>query len=138
MGNAEVAEVEELWHGLKPPYLELFAWAEKRGDKPVPSKEATFRPFMLSHPIEDADMAKLAPADFAAEWKWDGIRVQAAGGAAPRLYARSGDDISKTFPDVIAAMNFDAVLDGELLVRGSDEDAAPFADLKRTVVQVEA
>ena len=130
-GNVDVGEVEELWHGLKPPYLELFAWAEKRGPKPTPSAEAAFRPFMLSHALEDADMAKLEPKDFVAEWKWDGIRVQAAGGLAPRLYARSGDDVSRAFPDVVEAIDFNAVLDGELLVRGSDFDAAPFADLQQ-------
>lgn len=130
-GQVDVAEVEEIWHGLKPPYGELFAWAEKRGAKPVPSKEAAFRPFMLSHPLEDDHLPQLAPADFVAEWKWDGIRVQAAGGASPRLYARSGDDISRAFPDVIAGMDFDAVLDGELLVRDPKDDAAPFADLQQ-------
>jgi DNA ligase 1 len=130
-GQVDVAEVEELWHGLTPPYAELFAWAEKRGEKPKPSLATPFRPFMLSHALEDEDRTKLNPADFIAEWKWDGIRVQAAGGAAPRLYARSGDDISRTFPDVIDAIDFDAVLDGELLVRGADADAAPFADLQQ-------
>ncbi len=30
----EVEAVEEVWHGLAPPYLELFAWAEGRGDQP--------------------------------------------------------------------------------------------------------
>lgn len=130
-GNVDVAEVEELWHGLKPPYLELFAWAEKRGPKPTPSAEAAFRPFMLSHALEDEDMAKLVPGEFVAEWKWDGIRVQAAGGPSPRLYARSGDDVSRAFPDVVEAIDFDAVLDGELLVRGADADAAPFADLQQ-------
>lgn len=130
-GQVDIAEVEELWHGLKPPYAELFAWAEKRCEKPAPSKTAAFRPFMLSHPLEDEDMAKMDAKDFIAEWKWDGIRVQAAGGPSPRLYARSGDDVSRAFPDVIEAIDFDAVLDGELLVRGSDADAAPFADLQQ-------
>jgi ATP-dependent DNA ligase len=30
--------------------------------------------------IEDEDFAKLDPGAFGAEWKWDGIRVQLAGG----------------------------------------------------------
>ena len=29
------------------------------------------------NPVEDGDLDKLDPADYAAEWKWDGIRVQA-------------------------------------------------------------
>ena len=27
-GKVDVAEIEELWHGLTPPYAELFAWLE--------------------------------------------------------------------------------------------------------------
>jgi DNA ligase-1 len=63
------------------------------------------------------DFAKLKAADYAAEWKWDGIRVQAVNeGGQRRLYSRTGDDIGKSFPDVLAALNFEGVLDGELLV----------------------
>ena len=58
---------------------------------------------MLSHAIEETDFAALDPADFTAEWKWDGIRVQAVAGAADgrrvaRLYSRTGEDISGAFP----------------------------------------
>jgi len=35
---------------------------------------------MLAHAIEDSDFANLDAADFIAEWKWDGIRVQAVSG----------------------------------------------------------
>ena len=59
---------------------------------------------MLAHAIEDTDFAGLDPADFIAEWKWDGIRVQAVAGRderrprATRLYSRTGEDISGAFP----------------------------------------
>ena len=33
-----------------------------------------------------------------------------------RLYSRTGDDIGKSFPDVLRALNFEGVIDGELLV----------------------
>src|SRR5690349_5435798 len=29
-----VEAVEEVWHGIRPPYAELFDWAEGRGDQP--------------------------------------------------------------------------------------------------------
>ena len=46
----------------------------------------------------------------------DGIRVQAVNeGGERRLYSRTGDDIGKSFPDVLAALN-EGALDGELLV----------------------
>ena len=132
-GALDLADIEELWHGHEPPYTEMFAWAEKRGPKPPATGATAFRPFMLSQAIEKHEFAALDPRDFIAEWKWDGIRVQVAGstGGDARLFARSGDDISATFPDVIAAARFEAVLDGELLVRGDGFNPAPFADLQQ-------
>jgi DNA ligase-1 len=117
----DVEAVEEVWHGLKPPYTELFDWAEGRGDQPTARDLPVFRPFMLAHPLDDA---KLSLDEYAAEWKWDGIRVQLVhAGGETRLYSRTGDDISGSFPDVAAAFATRAVLDGELLVRGSDQGA---------------
>ena len=129
--GAELSEIEEIWHGLEPPYTELFAWLEGRGPRPEIDRRAVFHPLMLANPLEDADLAKLAPADYLAEWKWDGIRVQlAAGGGQARLFSRSGDEISGAFPDIVEAARFDAVLDGELLVLRAGE-VAPFNDLQQ-------
>lgn len=115
-GGKEVNDIEELWHGLSPPYEALFAWLEGAADKPPPAAAAMFRPVMLAHPLEERDLEAITPAAFFAEWKWDGIRVQAAAEAgAKRLYSRTGDDIGRAFPDIIEAMTFDAVIDGELL-----------------------
>ena len=122
LGDKTADEIELVWPALAPPYAELFAWVEGRGDKPAATHPTPFRPVMLSHAIEAADFAALDPAEFAAEWKWDGIRVQAA--AAPRgegqfdtrLYSRTGEDISASFPDLAEALRFDAAIDGELLI----------------------
>ena len=122
LGNREPDEIEEVWHGLEPPYPDLFAWIEGRGERPVSADPAPFRPVMLAHAVEDRDFETLAPGDFVAEWKWDGIRVQAASGPGPggrrrtRLHSRTGDDISRTFPDVADAIRFDGAIDGELLI----------------------
>src|SRR5690242_2106896 len=122
LGGKEADEVELIWPALAPPYTELFAWLEGRAEKPVAAHAAPFRPVMLAHAIEEAELAALDPAEFSAEWKWDGIRVQAV--AAPRedghfitrLYSRTGEDISKSFPDLAGALRFDGALDGELLI----------------------
>jgi DNA ligase-1 len=119
--DVPVEEVEEYWHALEAPYPELFAWAAGGGPVPDIADRPRFRPFMLAHPLEDAAVDL---ADYAAEWKWDGIRVQivrVTGESGPdtRLYSRSGDDISATFPELLDVLPMDGVLDGELLVRGS-------------------
>src|SRR5688572_16788070 len=121
VGDKDPDEIEILWPGLRPPYTDLFAWLEGRADKPLSSDPAPFRPPMLAHAIEEPELAALEPAKFMAEWKWDGIRVQAVSGQADdktvsRLYSRTGDDISKSFPDLIEAMRLPAAIDGELLV----------------------
>ncbi|MBS0363363.1 MAG: cisplatin damage response ATP-dependent DNA ligase [Proteobacteria bacterium] len=128
----EVAEVEEIWHALHPPYEDLFAWLEGRSERPSSENPGRFRPAMLAQAIDEAvDFEKLDPADYAAEWKWDGIRVQAVNeGGVRRLYTRTGDDISKSFPDVVDALQAEGVIDGELLVMRGGKVAA-FADLQQ-------
>ena len=121
LGDKAPDEVELVWHGLVPPYTQLFAWIEGRADKPVSVDPAPFRPVMLSHAIEETDFPALVPSHFSAEWKWDGIRVQAVAGEADgkrvaRLYSRTGEDVSGAFPDLIEALNFNGAIDGELLI----------------------
>ncbi len=126
-----LAEIEETWHCVDPPYQELFAWLSGTGPRPEVGTRATFRPLMLSHQIEDKELQSIAPKDFVAEWKWDGIRVQAAHQSGEkRLFSRTGDDISVAFPDVVEAIPEGVVLDGELLVVREGE-VAPFNDLQQ-------
>jgi DNA ligase-1 len=118
----DVEAVEEVWHGLAPPYAPLFAWAEGHAPQPDSANLPVFRPFMLAHPLEDG---RVDLADYAAEWKWDGIRVQLVhAGGETRLYSRAGDDITGSFPEVAAAFATAGVLDGELLVKGEAQGHA--------------
>jgi DNA ligase-1 len=117
----DVEAVEEVWHGLTPPYAELFDWAEGRSEQPSAEDMPLFRPFMLAQPLDDL---RVSLEDYAAEWKWDGIRVQIAhAGGQTRLYSRTGDDISQSFPEVAEAFDMHGVVDGELLVRGAGQGA---------------
>ena len=121
LGGKDPDEIEILWPGLTPPYLDLFAWLEGRADKPSSLDPAPFRPPMLAHAAEEPDLAALDAADFMAEWKWDGIRVQAVAGTderrlVARLYSRTGEEISKSFPDLLEALRLPAAIDGELLI----------------------
>jgi DNA ligase-1 len=121
LGGKDAHDIELLWPGLAPPYRELFAWLEGRAEKPVSMDPAPFRPPMLAHALDDSDLAGLNATDFMAEWKWDGIRVQAVAakgdsGMIARLYSRTGEDISKSFPDLLDALHLPGAIDGELLI----------------------
>ncbi|EPE99590.1 cisplatin damage response ATP-dependent DNA ligase [Rhizobium grahamii] len=135
MGGRDVTEIETLWHGLQPPYEPLFRWLEGQGDKPVLATPAIFHSVMLANPVEEGDLDQLDPADYAAEWKWDGIRVQLSrSGDTRKIYSRSGDDISAAFPDIVDSISFDGVMDGELLVGGTTRSNSPtrtFSDLQQ-------
>jgi DNA ligase 1 len=116
----DVEAVEEVWHGLVPPFTPLFDWATGRGPLPTAGDVPVFRPFMLASPLDDGVMLDLSI--HAAEWKWDGIRVQIVhAGGQTRLFSRTGDDISASFPDVAQALDRPLALDGELLVRGEGQ-----------------
>jgi DNA ligase-1 len=130
LAGKDAQEIELIWPGLTRPYRELFAWLEGKGEKPASSDPAPFRPPMLAHALDESDLAALDAAEFMAEWKWDGIRVQAVA-ALPsyppplpgegrmgiaRLYSRTGEDISKGFPDLLDALHLPGAIDGELLI----------------------
>jgi DNA ligase-1 len=139
-GEKPADEVEEVWHGLQPPYLDLFAWMEGTSARPQTSDPAPFHTPMLAHAIDDADFAGLDPNHYRAEWKWDGVRVQAVTGPdangqrVTRLYSRTGENVSAAFPDMLDALAdtvFDNVtIDGELLVV-RDGMVQPFAVLQQ-------
>ncbi len=122
IGDKDVTDIELMWPNLAPPYSELFAWLEGRGEKPATRDPAPFRPAMLAHAVEETDFGKLTAADFIAEWKWDGIRVQASAGKdekghhVARMYSRTGEEISRSFPDLLASLRFEGSIDGELLI----------------------
>ena len=137
IGDKDPDEIELIWPGLEPPYLDLFAWVEGRAPKPETGDPAPFRPVMLAHAIEEGELAALDPTDFMAEYKWDGIRVQAVGGARTdgrhivRLYSRAGEDISGAFPDLAGTLQrFTGAIDGELLVVREDR-VQPFNVLQQ-------
>ena len=131
-GQALAADdIEEVWHGLEPPYAALFDWLEGRTGAPDPAGAPVFRPLMLAQPLEAADFAGLEASALSAEWKWDGIRVQLVTTEGGRkIFSRGAEDVSGAFPEILAAMDVPGVLDGELLVM-REGVVAPFADLQQ-------
>ena len=132
MKDVDVDVIESIWHGLTPPYHDLFAWIDGKAALPDMSKMVTFSPVMLAHPIdEDKDLPRISPATHIAEWKWDGIRVQISSkGAETKIFSRKGEDISGSFPDLVDAIDFRGVIDGELLVK-ADGQLGSFNDLQQ-------
>jgi DNA ligase 1 len=129
--RVEISEIEEVWHGLTPPYLPLFAWLDGAAPRPEIGRLPNFTPLMLSQPIDEDELLALDPEAYFAEWKWDGIRVQLVSRHGERrVYSRSGDEIGPAFPDILEAMPEDIALDGELLVIRNGE-VAPFNDLQQ-------
>src|SRR5665213_1247102 len=69
LGDVPVGDIEEVWHSQEPPYGDLFAWLEKRSERPNANAPARFRPVMLAQAIDEAsDFARYDAADYAAEW----------------------------------------------------------------------
>lgn len=116
-GEVDSQDVEKVWHSLKPPYTELFAWLEKKQDFPLVEDIVYFHPVMLSHPLSEKDLAELDTTTFSYERKYDGIRVQVVSTSQGQaLFTRTGDNISHSFPDVLSTIDSLVVLDGELVI----------------------
>ena len=76
-------------------------------------------PFALASALDDAPETLGEPADWVAEWKWDGIRGQlVARPGAFALWSRGEDLITDRFPEFAALADFlppGTVIDGEVL-----------------------
>lgn len=117
--NLTVEDIERVWHGVTPPYIDLLNWIEGKANIPDIANKLTFQPVMLSHPLSEKDLVDIEPRSWQAEWKFDGVRAQLlANEAGVALYSRTGDDISNSFPDIIDAISQTAIrgrFDGELV-----------------------
>ena len=83
-------------------------------------------PFCLASPLEGEAAGLGPPADWIAEWKWDGIRGQLIRrGAAHFLWSRGEELVTDRFPELSSTLDFlpdGTVIDGEILAW---EGAAP-------------
>jgi DNA ligase 1 len=93
-------------------------------------------PFFLAHPLEASPEELGDPAEWIAEWKWDGIRAQLIRRSGRTyLWSRGDELLSGRFPEVEEAgvlLPEGTVLDGELLPWLNDRPL-PFAQLQRRI-----
>ncbi|HYA95395.1 MAG TPA: ATP-dependent DNA ligase [Terriglobales bacterium] len=92
--------------------------------------------FMLASPVENAEEAFTYFDHAAVEDKYDGIRAQAhIGEAGIRLFSRTLDEVTESFPELVAPLNAFAetlVLDGEIVAWDAAEHRAlPFSELQK-------
>ena len=114
--DKDIAEIEEIWPLVAPPYDDLFDWLDGHGARPQADGRAVFRPMMLAHPVDAGIAEGFLPADWQVEWKWDGARIQLVSAEdGVRLFSRTGDDISASFPELVQDLAWKGVLDGEIL-----------------------
>jgi DNA ligase-1 len=125
--NSEITleDIERVWHGVEPPYTDLLAWLEHKAEIPDISKKLTFQPVMLAHPIDPKVLTTITPELWQAEWKFDGIRAQLlSNDNGTALFSRTGDDISTSFPDLVASVEANHIkgrFDGELVALVPEE-----------------
>jgi len=91
-------------------------------------------PFFLAYPVE-GDITELGePAEWTAEWKWDGIRSQMIRrGGQTFVWSRGEDLMTERFPEFIAvgeSLPEGTVIDGEILP-WKDGLPLPFAQMQR-------
>lgn len=116
LGDVPVAEIEEIWHGLAPPYASLFAWLDGQAARPVPRKGPGFFAMMRERPLDPTVAANLDLDRFVVEWRWEGTRVLISrGDGACRIFTINGDEISGEHPEVLEACRFEGVLDAMLV-----------------------
>jgi DNA ligase-1 len=93
-------------------------------------------PFFLASPLDGSPERLGNVADWAAEWKWDGIRGQIVRRAGQcTVWSRGEDIVTDRFPEIVAAaavLPDGTVLDGEVLA-WKDACVLPFARLQQRI-----
>lgn len=113
------------WTPQKSTWETLFSAETQDDSRPYP--------FYLAYALEQ-DLNQLGnPADWQAEWKWDGIRGQlVARNGKVHLWSRGEELISDSFPELSQSALFsqmNAVLDGEIIA-WENEAPLPFQVLQ--------
>ena len=117
------------WDPATTPFAALTGTARTTGPDARPY------PFALASPLEDPPEALGDPADWQAEWKWDGIRAQiVARPGAFAIWSRGEDLVTSRFPELSPLADHlppGTVIDGELLAWDATASAPlPFAALQ--------
>ena len=102
-----------------------------------PGDRAQPYPFFLASPLEREPETLGDVADWQAEWKWDGIRLQLIRrGSDIALWSRGEERLDGRFPEIEAAaarLPRDVVLDGELLAWRDADAPMPFSALQTRI-----
>jgi DNA ligase-1 len=117
------------WDPATTPFATLTGTARTTGPDARPY------PFALASPLEDPPETLGDPADWQAEWKWDGIRAQiVARPGAFAIWSRGEDLVTPRFPELAPLADHlppGTVIDGELLAWDATANAPlPFAALQ--------
>ncbi len=93
-------------------------------------------PFFLAHQLEGEPAALGEPAEWQAEWKWDGIRSQLIRRAGQTfLWSRGEELVTERYPELAALgdkLPDGTALDGEILPWSAD-GIQPFAQLQKRI-----
>ena len=95
LGGVTVDQVEEIWHGMAPPYTPMFAWLTGAGAKPETGDRPTFVPLMLANPLDEGELDTMEPARLPGRVEM-GRHPRAAcpaRGGGKRIYSRTGDEV---------------------------------------------
>ncbi|MCT0217462.1 ATP-dependent DNA ligase [Synechococcus sp. CS-1329] len=136
LAGLEEAEIaQRLMGGLEPTAKAFSALlAPAAAGAEVPASRPY--PFFLASPLDPAQLQGWDPAQWRAEWKWDGIRGQLIRRAGSSfLWSRGEELVNESFPELVSlgeALPEGTVLDGEVIVwENGEERPQGFAALQR-------
>ncbi|HKD07196.1 MAG TPA: ATP-dependent DNA ligase [Bryobacteraceae bacterium] len=136
---AEVAGVstETIAHRLMGDWQPTAAFYEQLVAKDVAESDLSRPyPFFLAYPIEGSVQDLGDPAEWLAEWKWDGIRSQVIRRAGQTFIWTRGEELATDrFPEIVAfseRMPDGTAIDGEIMP-WKDGMPLPFTQMQRRI-----
>lgn len=131
-GCRSSSEIDELLHGFKTPFIDLFSWLDGKEKPSYIDKKKLFHSFMLANNFKYNEFKEKDHNKYLSEFKWDGIRAQIIFSNDGRIFSRSGDNITQSFPDIDTHDDNYYVIDGELVIK-KENNIFSFNDLQKRI-----
>lgn len=124
-----VSEIAYMISGKWTPFDKT--WTDLFKSSDIATDTSKPYPFFLSYSVQDNDISHFNPAEWAAEYKWDGMRAQLIYREDNTfIWSRGEELITDKFPELhIFGFEKDFVLDGEILV-WTKSSPRPFSELQ--------
>ena len=115
LGSRSLAELDDIWPSLRPPYADFFVWLEGKGGDDGSRINDRPRPPPAYRRLSLETAKSIASNGAIAQWLAEGLGVTVfASNSARQLVTESGEDVAAGFPELLDGLSGDIIALGQI------------------------